>query len=124
MKSRSDSLMTIARRFKKAMACGVAVALAMPALPGRAAQTSAPLGVTVNLQTGNAVPNTGLCTVIGAFATRVTVSCADASLRFLLSPRVDMRQDAETGYAGLGVATSWRMISFGSREYIEMTVRW
>lgn len=116
--------MKIDRCQMTAKACGLAVALSLWALPGQGASVLAPFNVTVNLQPGDVVPATGLCTVTGAFADRVTVACSAANFHFLFSPRTDFLTDNETGYAGVGVATSWRMVSLGNRDYIEMTVRW
>lgn len=116
--------MKAAHRPLTVSACGLAVALGLWALPGMAAPAHSSFDVTVNLKTEDAAPVTGLCTVLGPFADRVTVACSAANLRFQLVSRTDVLPGSEVGDAGTGVATSWRMVSIGNREYIEMTVRW
>lgn len=103
---------------------GLAVLLGMWSAHGMAAETSAPLTVTVHLQTGLAPPGPEYCTMIGAFAANVTVSCPADRVRFVTRPPLaDQVPSGETNVEA-GIVTSWRKVRVGDKDYLEMTVRW
>jgi hypothetical protein len=103
----------------------LAMLLGTAAFSSHAAQDGAPFVVRVNLDTGVDVPETGLCTVVGAFGASVTVSCSAGAIRFVTQPpAVDKLRDTEKSSIGAGTVTSWRMIRLENGDYLEMTVRW
>jgi hypothetical protein len=105
--------------------CAFAAVLGIWVSTAHAAETSKSFNITVNLQTGIEVPDAGMCTMIGAFGTSVTVSCAPGSFRFITHPpAADALQDKEPSYTGAGTVTSWRMIRLENGDYLEMTVQW
>ena len=105
--------------------CALAFVLGVWALSSQAAETNKSFNVTVNLQTGKEVPDTGFCTMVGAFGTSVTVMCAPGGFRFITKPpAVDTLKDKEASYTGAGSVTSWRMIRLENGDYLEMTVQW
>lgn len=117
-------LRLIARKATVAMGYGLAVALAGWAVASDAADTSAPFRVTVHLQTGLEPPSAEFCTVIGAFAASVTVSCPADRVRFVTHPPLADQLPNNEGSMEAGIVTSWRKIRVGDKDYLEMTVRW
>lgn len=117
-------LRMIARRAKVAMACGMTAMLGMGTAAGNAADIGAPFMVTVHLQTGLAPPSNEFCTVIGAFAASVTVSCPADRVRFITRPPLANQPLTGESNVEAGIVTSWRKIRLGDKDYLEMTVRW
>jgi hypothetical protein len=103
----------------------LATLIGLWALPGSAAQTTAPFQVSVNLN-GSSGPVPEPCTVmrVGAFGATVTVSCSADGLRYVTRPPVSepLRDSEAQGEAG--IVTRWRKIRIGAYDYLEMTVRW
>lgn len=117
-------------------------------LPSHAAQTSAPITLTINLQnSGSSIPNSGLCrstSMIGTFGSTMTVYCSSGAIAdFSGDPSTlpwTTKQDSSYRYvtqvsrAGEllgtidiytgGTITSWRMIRLVDRDYLEMMVHW
>jgi len=123
--SKSANPGMIVRHVTAVNTCAFAFLLGVWAFSSQAAETSTSFNVTVDLQTGIEVPDAGLCKMIGAFGTSVTVSCAPGSFRFITRPpAADALQDKEPSYTGAGTVTSWRMIRLENGDYLEMTVQW
>jgi hypothetical protein len=123
--SKSAFLGKNARLASVAKLCALAVALGVWAFSSQAAETNRSFNVTVDLNTGIEVPDAGLCKMIGAFGTSVTVTCAPGSFRFITHPpAAGALQDKEESYTGAGTVTSWRMIRLENGDYLEMTVQW
>jgi len=117
-------LSRIACETKAVMGLGLAVVLGVWALTSDAAQTGAAFRVTVNLQTGLEPPGTEFCTLIGAFAASVTVSCPADRVRFVTHPPLADQLPSGESNVEAGIVTSWRQIRVGDKDYLEMTVRW
>lgn len=117
-------LRRIACKAKAAMGFGLAVLLGVWAVASDAGQTSAPFTVTVQLDTGLAPPSSEFCTVIGAFAASVTVSCPADRVRFVTRPPLADQVPSGENDVEAGIVTSWRKIRVGDKDYLEMTVRW
>lgn len=123
--SKSAILWKFLRHITVAITSALAIVLGVWTFSSQAAETSNSFNVTVDLQTGIEVPDAGLCKMIGAFGTSVTVSCAPGSFRFITRPpAADALQDKEPSYTGAGTVTSWRMIRLENGDYLEMTVQW
>jgi len=122
--NRSALIRMLARKATATMGHALVLVLSGWALTTYAAGTTAPLRVTVHLDTGVAPPSPELCTVIGAFAASVTVSCPADQVRFVTHPPLaDQPASSETNVEA-GIVTSWRKIQVGGKDYLEMTVRW
>jgi hypothetical protein len=134
------------RKFAAVKAAGLAVAMALPALPVNAAQAVAKFDVMINLQSAAAPSQTGLCSINepGNFGATVTVVCSTGTVtdisalasglpylpihggayRFMTRVQeVSANVDIDS-YTGVGTSTAMRVVRLSDREYIEMTVGW
>lgn len=126
MTTRPADVRATARRARVVTVCGLAAALSLWAFSGHAEQTSGPVVVTVNLQTGVAVPTSDQCTFVGAFGARVTISCSPGAVRFITQPPSPGKAgDVDAKHMEAGTVTSWRRIKLeNGEELLEMTVQW
>ncbi len=114
----------------------------------QAAQVSAQFSVLITLNNNAALSNTDLCRSsarVGVFGESVIVVCNsgesvaftgdtvglpwspvhDGSYRFITHANsADLPLSFSDNYAGLGTVTSWRMVNYSNRDYLELMIGW
>jgi hypothetical protein len=144
----SVSFETLTQPAVAAKVITLAALLVLCVQPSYAGQASSQFQVLINLQSNSGAPNAGICrssSQIGNFGEMVTVECTtgkivtfsgntnnlpwtamqEGSYRFVTQLSEEpVSLGTLDVYAGGGTVTSWRIVHFANRDYIELMVGW